>query len=381
MIRFCSSWFPICIIALCFISKTTLNVKLAEADTLDDFYIEQAIDRYFALPRDGKTLSLGGTPASVCDGSQCVFLNPGGLGFVRELEITSSIGNGRISGDEFLEDQEIRQHHNEGYIAAAIPLGGTESGVPHYGVLTFAYSRYAGDTNDSINTTPDGHRRTIGYSFAPSATWSLGYVFTFFDDQLRTDLSDLHSHARMMHVLGIQNAISDTLSWGVVMKYGLGQSDTEEFAVMSNGLSKPRQYTLSGGIRQRFYSAQLYASVDFSILDSQGNLNNVNSPAVVVGSDEDGNLTNARLGSEYPIFDRIPLRFGFRYQYVDYSFKRSDLASLTGNSSGVAISTGIGVMLGKDNSQSQQPRLDFGVEYSVIGHGNWQSILSLSVPL
>jgi opacity protein-like surface antigen len=114
---------------------------------------------------------------------------------------------------------------------------------------------------------------------------------------------------------------------------------------------------------------------------SEGNLTEISSPAVVIGSDEDGSITNGRLGVEVEVLTALAARAGIRYQYADYEFRRTDLQSLTGNSSGIALSAGAGYSFGEDDKKSQHIHLDYGFEYSHIGNGNWQHILSLTVPL
>lgn len=365
-------------------------IQNAHATPARDFYIQQAMARYFSLPQDARSLGLGGATSTICTGPQCLYMNPAGSARTSFSALAGSIGADRFSGDEFLEQSEITQRQYSGYLSGSVPIGSTEftrangevsdEGAPYYGAVLLGYSRYHGDTNDSINTTPDGHRRSIGYALAPSDALSLGYAFHFYDDQLRTDLADLHSHARFLHLFGAQYELSKQTTLGLVLKYGLGQSDTEEFEIQSNGLSRPRQYTAALAVSHDIDGVRLYAGQDYTKLHSDGNLTEVASPAVVIGSDESGYTLTTKLGVELLDLHDFSLRAGVRYQWAEYTFERTDLQSLTGNYSGVGISGGVGYTLAGDVGHANSIRVDYGVEYAHIGNGSWEHILSLVLP-
>lgn len=357
-----------------------LSLGAAYATPADDFYIQQAIGRYFSLPHDAKTLSLGGTPGTICSGPQCIFLNPAGAAHPRSFAIAGTIGTGQLQGEEFLEQSAITQEQHEGFLSLTLPLGSTENGPASYGTVMAAYSRYRGTTDDSINTTPDGHRRSLGYALAVSEELALGYSFHFYDDQLRTDLADLHSHARFLHHFGAEYRVSDTTQVGLVLQYGLGQSDTEDFQLRSDGLSRPRQYSISLGASHRIDNIAILVSQDYSKLHSDGNLSEISSPAVVIGSDESGYILNTRVGAELVDLSNFSIRSGIRFQWSEYSFDRTDLQSLTGRYGALGVSGGVGYTITKKVGDPDAIRIDYGAEYSWLGNGSWEHILSLVLP-
>jgi hypothetical protein len=363
-----------------FLSAFLLSLSRVSATPVDDFYIQQAIARYFSLPHDAKTLALGGVPGTICSGPQCIFLNPAGAAHAHSFAVAGTIGSGQLSGEEFLEQSEITQEQHEGFISFSLPLGSTNDGPAPYGTLLGAYSRYRGNTDDSINTTPDGHRRSIGYALAPSESLALGYSFHFYDDQLRTDLADLHSHARFLHQFGAEYRVSENTKIGLVLQYGLGQSDTEDFQVRSDGLSRPRQYSIAVGASHRIDNVAILLSQDYSKLHSRGNLSEISSPAVVVGSDESGYLLNTRLGAELVDLSSFSIRSGLRFQWAEYSFERTDLQSLTGRYGALGVSGGVGYTFTKRVGDPDAIRIDYGIEYSWLGNGSWEHILSLVLP-
>jgi hypothetical protein len=336
----------------------------------DSFYIQQAVERYFSLPTDAKNLSLNGSAAAVCQSSSCIFLNPAGLGGLESPELTLSLEQGKMLGDEFLSDAKIEQLENRGYAALSLPLKFDEE---FFGTISIAYSRYEGDTDDALNTSPDGHRRSIAYGLKLSDQINFGYAFHFYDDQLLSNKADLHSHSRLLHIFGLSYQLSPDLLIGGTFKLGIGQSDTEDFLVESNGLSRLRQYSGEVGAKKNWGSFITSISADYSYLDSDGNLP-VSSQQVVIGSDEHGQIFNVRLGNEFPICETgFSLQSGLRYTITSYKFSREDLKDLSNSFGGITVAGGIGYDFGI--------KLNYGVEYNTIGRGSWDHILTATIPL
>lgn len=364
---------------LVFLLFSIINIFSAFGDSRKDFYIRQSIDRYFELNQDAMSLSLGGSSALQCQNSSCIYLNPAGLGFEKDINITLSGGTIRRDGDDFVSDEPIEQFQDDGYLTLALPIGATDTDS-HFGTAALGYSRYQGDTDDSINTRPDGHRRSIGYGIALNNTYALGYAFTFYDDQLQSDLADLHSHARLLHSFGAQAKLAEGLTFGALFKLGIGQSDTEDFQFESDGLSHLRQYSISVGLSKQWNLLRSFFAIDYTHYDSDGNLDEVSSP-VVIGSDEEGNVWNIRIGAETQIIENLFLRAGFRCETGRYDFDRSDLKQLSGNLNETGFSSGIGYAFFMSSNASSKAHLDYGVEYLDTSRGNIQHLLTFSVPI
>ena len=344
---------------------------------LRDFYIRQALDRYFALPGNAETLSLAGSTAMTCSGADCLYLNPAGLGFLPVKEFSSTLGFSLLEGDDFIDGEPLEQNEYHGYGVLAVPFGSVKESRPRYGALAIGYSRYDGHTNDSIHTHPDGHTRSIAYAYAPTEELSVGYTFVFYDDQLHTIFSDLHSHSRLLHVWGTQFRPTEDLEFGGLFQLGIGQSDTEDFRFDSNGLLHLRQYSGQLGVTKTFSSFKVALSFDYTRAQSQGHINGVAFP-VTIGGNESGNIYNIRLGVEKKLQQNLSLRSGFRwYEVESYEFQRADLQRLSGNVQGMGFSLGVGYRFGKGQ---YAPSLDYGSEYLLIGDGAWEHLLSLKVP-
>ena len=350
------------------------SVSAAHANPQQQYYISQALGRYFQLPIDARTLSVSSGDGLLCRGSVCNYLNPAGLGFSRRNELGITISDRSIGGDDFTNADQIEQSEGSGYIVGAFPLGDSEHSSPEYGSLGLGFSRYQGDTDDPINSTPDGHRRTFAYGYAPTEQFSLGYSFTFFDDQLKSDLADIHSHSRFLHLFGLQTELGNGYSLGGVFQLGIGQSDTEDFVFRSDGLSKLRQYTYSLSLKKTWERTNLSIFSDFTDLHSRGNLDQASS-AVVIGGSEQGQIFNFSLGSETRVIDQLYARFGSRVFSGHYKFLRPDLMNLSGNLNGYGFSTGMGYDFDIDCNNL---KVDYGVEYLTVARGEWQHILSLA---
>ncbi len=365
---------------LCLVGTAVLARSSALAAPRNDLYIQQALDRYFPVPVDAPALALGGSSAPTCDGSSCLYQNPAGLGFSSLVDVTVSLEEANVSGHEFGSDRSIEQTENRGAVTALAPFG-AGLGAPRYGALALGFSRYQGQTNDSLQSSPDGHRRSIGFGYAVNDGLALGYAFTFYDDQLRTRVSDLHSHARFLHVAGAQYRGAGGFRIGGTFGLGIGQSDTEDMQRLGDGLTRAREYRAGLGLSKAIDHLMVSFALDYAHVSSKGNLDQF-SPGVVVGGDEHGDLFNVRVGLEMSLFPRLLCRVGTRlYEVADYQFEREDLRRLSGHVHSLGVSAGFGYELWRLPGFEQSAQMSYGVEYLTTGHGDWHHLVSLAVPL
>jgi len=346
----------------------------------NDLYIQQALDRYFPLPIDASALALGGSSAPTCYGSSCLFQNPAGLGFAPLFDLSLSLEEANVSGHEIGSDRSIEQTENRGAVTAVLPLG-TVGRVPRYGALALGFSRYQGQTNDALQSSPDGHRRSVGFGCALNDSFALGYSFTFYDDQLRTRVSDLHSHARFLHFAGMQYRGGDGLRFGGVFGLGVGQSDTEDMQLLGDGLTRVREYRGGLGVSQKYDDLTVMLAVDYAHVSSKGNLDRF-SPGVVIGGDEHGDVLNVRAGVEARLLPRLLGRVGVRlYEVADYQFERDELHGLSGHVHSLGAAAGLGYELWRVSAGERNAQISYGVEYLTTGHGDWHHLVSLDVPM
>ena len=352
------------LLAVCLCLSMMIEVS---ADTLDDFYIQQVLDRYYTTPNDVQGLSLAGASIPVCGGAACLSNNPAGLGWMSANELYVDAGKTSLDGNEQTTGAPITQNTTLGSGVLGIPLGATEH-TPKYGTLGLGFSRYQGDTDDSVGTIPDGHRRSIGYGYALTPTIALGYGLTFYDDQLNTRQADLHSHARFLHIFGAQYKASQKLLLGATFQLGVGQADAEDYTLQSDGLARPREYLFQLGARYGISSGSLFGASRVRFLESPSNFEEV-SEQVFVGGEEEGYEAELSVGFEYDRLEMIKPRIGVRYRYVDYTFERENARSLSGTVNEVAGAFGLSFLLPKLWDAPYAPRLDIGLDVGSFARG------------
>ena len=360
--------------------------RRSEASPYSDFYITQALDRYFPLPQDGRTLGMSGAGGLECGSSACLYLNPAGLGFLRTSELSAAVGYQRFTGNEYPSGDAIEQYEINGYGIGAFPVGRITRDRPRYGAFAVGLSRYQGHTDDAVNSTPDGHTRTLAFGYAPIESLSLGYAYSFFDDQLRTDLADLHSHARTLQSFGAQIRLPSEFTIGVAFRLGLGQSDTAIFGedadeLKGDGLSHPRQYAGAVGLSKRFSFGEAAVDFDYAHLKSRATLSNT-TPETVFGGNEEGDVFNLRIGVEAHVSPALCVRTGFRWHEVaHYEFMRADLRELSGGIHGPGFAGGLGYTAWDDGKSVRRLRFDYGFEYMCSGNGELRHLLSMTAAL
>ncbi len=338
------------------------------ADSLDDFYIQQVLDRYYTSSTDVKALSLARASVPVCDVAACVSNNPAGLAWMKENQLYADVGASSLRGYDQTTGQPASQDTTLGNGMLGIPLGYTESGAPAYGTLGFGYARYQGSTNDSVGTIPDGHRRTVGYGYAISPSIALGYSFTFYDDQLNTRQADHHSHARFLHIFGFQHRVSDEFEWGGTFQLGVGQADAEDYILGSDGLARPREYLYQLGGRYGTSLGDLYLTGRFRHVEAESNFEEV-SEGVFTGGEEEGSEGEISLGLELDPLGFLTPRFGARYRYVDYTFHRENTRDLSGSINELAGSIGASIALPAFWTSLEAPRIDIGADFGDFARG------------
>lgn len=358
--------------SLCFLVVTLVALFLPAhylaADSLDDFYIQQVLDRYYTSSTDVKALSLGRASVPVCDGAACLSNNPAGLAWMKENQLYADIGASSLKGYDQTTGQPASQDTTLGNGMLGIPLGDAESGAPTYGTLGFGYARYQGSTNDSVGTIPDGHRRTVGYGYAISSSVALGYSLTFYDDQLNTRQADHHSHARFLHIFGVQHRVSDDFKWGATFQLGIGQADAEDYILGSDGLARPREYFFQLGGRYDTSWGDWYLTGRFRHVEAESNFVEV-SEEVFTGGEEEGSEGEVSLGLELDPIGFLTPRVGVRYRYVDYTFHRENTRDLSGSINELAGAVGASIALPAFWKSLETPRIDIGADFGDFARG------------
>ncbi len=368
------------------ISKLLIFLVLFAGNSFSDparnFYSQQAMERFAQLPQNARTLGMSGSSIQTSADSSSILGNPAGLGRMNLFEFSLSGGQEDRKGEEIFEGGRFEEFENklQGYLA--MPIGPESALGTKWGTLALGLSRYQGSTSDSINSSPDGHLRSIAYGVAPLENFSLGYSLTFVEDQLHSNLADFHSTNRFMHLVGAQLVANENLVFGATVGWLIGQTDFEEFSVMSDGLSKARQQRVSIGAEYSIENTIVTASMNFDRYKSKGNVDPV-SPLIIVGNREEGETLDGRIGLEQRALSWLSLRIGYRYTNVlEYEFKRTDLEELSGKYDYSAYSGGIGFhyVKGDPKDRIDYFRVDYGGEYRDLTNGDYTQMLTLVIP-
>ena len=351
------------------------------ADGRRDFYSQLAQQRYYDQPQNARTFGMGGSSVVTSSDSSSTVGNPAGLGMMKDGEASVTYGRNTVSGNEHPSYGDSEQTEDSGQALMALPLGPTSDGLPWYGNIGLGWSGYDSDVDDSINTKTDGYRVNLAYGKALSETFSIGYGLTYVNDTIEADNFDFSGDNKFRHTLGIQNKASDTLTLGAIAFIGHGDQDMRVLSTGQTESSDMNEFGFELGAGMQVATGTLVSfAAGYSDYDADGSL--VGGPdTAVFGGDEKGHTFNIRLGMEQAVSDSLKLRAGYRYAGVtEYDFERADLESIRGSAKYNAFSAGVGTMIDIDGTYVQAIKLDYGVEYRALADGDWQHVVTASVP-
>jgi opacity protein-like surface antigen len=242
----------------------------------------------------------------------------------------------------------------------------------------------ASDTNwddDSFDTISERTQVVAAYSYPVSETVSLGYSFGWIDDKFQSrDIFNYPMGDGYRHTLGAQWRQSSDWTFGTSLHYGYG----DHHALFGPGIktkSETESYGADLGVQYALENnATLAFGADYRHLSSEGDVI-ASIPANIVGGNENGNIFNLRAGYEHPINDQWALRAGYRYAGLEsYKYNRRELNELNGSAAYHAVALGAGVKFPITSKYVRSINLDYGVEYRTAAEGDWQHLVTVSVP-
>ncbi len=353
----------------------------AFADGRRDLYFQQATERYFNLPQGARTAGMGGSSVVTSSDSTSVVGNPAGLGFLKGAEVSASYGYDTLSGNEHPTYGEVEQKTNSGMVLGTFPISPVQDDLPANGNVGLGWSGYSGEVeDDSFGVENDGYRVHGAYAIALSDSTTLGYGLTYFNDELKGDLFDNSMTSGFRHTLGVQNKISDSVTFGASTFVGHGDRDVEIYSLGTTENSDMMEVGVDIGVAYKLAKTLIAASVDYQHYDSEGGYRS-GPDEVVYGGDEQGNAFAIRLGVEQELADWLKGRLGYRYQgNADYDYSRTELSDLNGSAKYNAWSAGLGVAIPVNGQYIKAVNLDYGVDYRAVGHDDWSHYVTASVP-
>jgi hypothetical protein len=359
----------------------SLYPSVTLADDVTDFYFQQVTERYFRVPQTARTFAMGGSSVVTSSDSSSIWGNPAGLGFMQGGELSGTYGYDRVSGDEYPTGRSIEQQSHTGSGMLALPLGPVMEDTPHFGNLGVGWSQSSGRWNDdSFDTLTRREQVALSYAYAITPEVSAGYGLAWTRDKIQSKaIFDYPMGDGFRHTVGAGWRPTSDWSFGATTFVGYGEhhalygpgikGETDTFEV---GTEVGAQYELdrtllSGGIGYRHLSSD--GEVESSI------------PQNFVGGDEVGNIFDVRLGAEHALAERFVARAGYRFAgLARYKYNRTELNDLNGSAYYHAISGGLGYVFPLSSDYLDSINLDYGVEYRAVGRGDWEHLVTLSVP-
>jgi len=364
-------------------SLLVLGVNVSSADEkAHEFYFQQNQQRFVVASQDARMLALGGATTQTTANSLSTVTNPGGLGLMKYGDISGSYGYDEVTGNRFPDGAKLKDKQNSGQVYGATPINPVKDGLPDGGNLGLGWhGRYGNWAYDPDDTDTSTYQMSAAYGKALSERLSIGYGLTYQNDDLNALGYEYDSTNSFLHTVGLQYRDGEDLTFGSSVAVGHGSHSLEYTSGRTAQDVDQFSVTWAGGTEYRMGSTTLAGGLDFSYLDNKGDTNN-QPDLVVFGGSSHGYLMNLRVGIEERIDDWFAVRAGYRYAAnFNWEYKRDALDELDGSAKYNALSLGAGGEIDFDrDAVIQALRVDYGVEYRMVGDDDWQHLVTVSAP-
>ena len=332
------------------------------AEGREDFYTQTSQLSYFNTPQNARTFGMAGSSVATSSDSSSVVGNPAGLGFMKDADVSVTYNHNEISGNDADGFGDIHADIDGGQALAALPIVPTLDGTPKYGTLGFGYTGFRGDANDRDNTEFRNYSLDLAYGKDISDRLSIGYALAYNQNKIKAMQGNQSLTAKLddgvRQELGLQYKASSATTYGLSSHYGFGSFDAE--GVNGNQTAKVGSADISNwgadiGVGHTIGKSLLTASFDYDIYNNEA---------------DDFNAFSGRVGIEQTLTNYLKARLGYRYTAIT----GADFGYENNNSKYNAVSFGVGVQLAK------YLMADYGGEYRESGNGDWQHLVTLSVP-
>jgi hypothetical protein len=359
------------------------GIESSHADAkAHEFYFQQQQQRFVMQPQDARMFGLGGATTQTTANSLATVTNPAGLGLMKYGDVSATYGYNEISGNRFPSGGKLTDKQNSGQVYGATPINPVKDGLPDSGNLGLGwYGRYGNWTYDPDDTDTSTYQMSAAYGKAISDRLSVGYGLTYQNDDLNAVGYEYRSTNSFLHSIGMQYRDGEDLTFGSSISIGHGKHSLEYNSGRAGEDVDQFSATWAGGMEYRMGTTTVATGLDFSYLDNSGDDNNQVNPTVF-GGDSHAYLMNARVGIEEQVEDWLAVRAGYRYAAnFNWEYDRDSLSQLDGSAKYNAISAGAGVQYDFDrDSVIQAVRLDYGVEYRMVGENDWQHLVTVAAP-
>lgn len=347
-----------------------------------EFYFQQNQQRFVTQAQDARMFGLGGSTMQTTANSLATVTNPAGLGLMKYGDVSATYGYNEITGNRFPDGGKLKDKQHSGQLYGATPINPVKDGLPESGNLGLGwYGRDGNWTYDPDDTETSTYQVSAAYGKAISDRLSVGYGLTYQNDDLSATGYEYTSTNSFLHTIGMQYRDGEDLTFGSSVSIGHGSHSLEYTSGRPGQDVDQFSLTWAGGVEYHMGSTTVAGGLDFSYLDNSGGDNN-QVDQVVFGGDSHAYLMNARVGIEEQVEDWLAVRAGYRYaSNFNWEYDRDSLDQLDGSAKYNAFSAGAGVRYDFDrDSAIQAIRLDYGVEYRMVGEDDWQHLVTVSAP-
>jgi hypothetical protein len=375
-------------VALCSVGLSSALPLVSQADeTMRDFYYQQNQQRFVSQPQDARMFGMAGSSTLTTSNAVSLVNNPAGLGRMKGGDLSASYSANTISGNAYPSGNSVEDEQNIGQIYGATPLGPRKGDLPEYGNLGLGWHGRNGEWGELRDQTDaDMYQISGGYGWAIGKKAAMGYSLTFQDDSLKSPGHTYESSALFLHNVGIQWEDSSDLRFGTNMTFGHGKHELDHTLVsdIREGQTVDQfSYGLGFGAEYDVADDTTIASVaDYTYYHNKGEDDPLRND-IAFGGSSTANVLNLRFGVENRPTDWAALRLGWRYAAnFDWNYDRPDIDPvLSGSAKYNAFSGGVGLHFDTpEGSFITAVKLDYGVEYRLVGTNDWQHVVTLATP-
>jgi opacity protein-like surface antigen len=333
------------------------------ADDVEDFFIQHNLKRYFDFPQDARTLALGGSNVATSADLSSVFGNPAGLGWIDACGLSLTYTQDEISGDEYLYPQGysgfsgVEEDFDIGTARLVLPIrfGGT---------LGLGWSGWDSDVSDSKGTDTEKQIFQAGYGLKLNPCMSLGYSFSYYEDEVDTNCYDYEMDAGYRHTFGLQCRPNSCMTMGLSGFFAYGDAEMDQLVIGSQNGDRTSWGLELGNSWQICERTLFTTSIDYTEYDLEADVVNHNLQ-LFQNADEGGEAWGYHAGVEQRCCNWMVARAGYHYIDNEYDFNDGGVvSSLDEDADYHAVSTGLGFDVRKNLT------LDYGFQYRFIGDGD-----------
>lgn len=296
------------------------------ASDTEDFFLRQTENRYFPIELPARSVGMGGVFAGIKGDSMSVVGNPAGLGFIDGGLIDLGFQYETLDGFD-------PQSNSDGDIDLYRGLLLGAYSVTDNVVLGLGFVPSFGEGDDAFNTDTDTITVPVSIAYQFDEYVSIGYGFSYINDDIDSDLLEGEMDPGFMHRLGVLFAANDCTDIGLMGMYGHG--DAESRAITGAAFDGDRDmWGIRAGLAWHYTEALLMAiDLGYQANDMDGTTTMTLMPGMPrFGYEEELDILSVNAGVEYDVSEAWVVRTGLGYSHYDFESTDAALAARVSDS-------------------------------------------------